>query len=51
MAITGELWRPGDDRSVIVDAKACSDYMKKHFKDIGRGAVCGVCMAVCRRRD
>lgn len=51
MAITGELWRPGEDRSVIVDAKACSDYMKEHFKDIGRGAVCGVCMAVCQRRD
>ena len=46
-AITGEMWNPGDDRSVIIDAKACSDYMKKAFQHIGRGAVCGICMKVC----
>ena len=48
-AITGEVWAPGDDRSVIIDAKACSDYMKKAFQHIGRGAVCGICMRVCPR--
>ncbi len=47
MAIRGEEWRPGDDRDVIIDAKACSDYMKKAFQHIGRGAVCGICMKVC----
>jgi len=47
MAIRGEEWKPGDDREVIVDAKACSDYMKKAFQHIGRGAVCGICMKVC----
>ena len=46
-AITGELWKPDDDRSVIIDAKACSDHMKKAFQHIGRGAVCGICMQVC----
>lgn len=46
-AITGEIWKPGDERSVIIDAKACSDYMKKAFQHIGRGAVCGICMRVC----
>jgi len=46
-AITGQMWHPGDDRSVIIDAKACSDYMKKAFQHIGRGAVCGICMRVC----
>ena len=46
-AISGEIWKAGDDRSVIIDAKACSDYMKKAFQHIGRGAVCGICMRVC----
>lgn len=46
-AITGNEWVPGDDRSVIIDAKACSDYMKNNFQHIGRGAVCGICMKVC----
>lgn len=49
MAITGEDWRPGDAREKIIDAKACSDYMKKAFQHIGRGAVCGICMSVCPR--
>ncbi len=47
MAISGKEWRAGDDRDIIVDAKACSDYMKKAFQHIGRGAVCGICMRVC----
>ena len=32
MAIRGEEWKTGDDRDVIIDAKACSDYMKKAFQ-------------------
>ena len=36
-----------EEREKIIDAKACSDYMKKAFQHIGRGAVCGVCMRVC----
>lgn len=47
MAISGEEWHPGDSREVIIDAKACSDYMKRAFQHIGRGAVCGICMKVC----
>ena len=47
MAITGEDWREGDAREIIVDAKACSDFMKKKFQHIGRGSVCGICMKVC----
>lgn len=47
MAIRGEEWEPGKDRERIVDAKACSDFMKKEFQMIGRGSVCGVCMRVC----
>ena len=47
MAIRGEEWEPGKEREKIVDAKACSDFMKKEFQMIGRGVVCGVCMKVC----
>lgn len=47
MAITGKPWHSGDSRDVILDAKACSDYMKREFQRIGRGSVCGICMRVC----
>lgn len=47
MAITGREWAPGEENSEIIDAKACSDYMKRAFQHIGRGAVCGICMRVC----
>ncbi len=29
------------------DPQLCSDYMKKHFKMIGRGVVCGICIKSC----
>lgn len=35
---------PGED---LVDRQACSSYMKRNFQHIGRGAVCGMCMANC----
>lgn len=47
MAITGESWEPGTEREIILDAKACSEYMKSAFQKIGRGVVCGICMKVC----
>lgn len=47
MAITGEDWQPGAKREDIIDAKACSEYMKREFQHIGRGVVCGICMKVC----
>lgn len=47
MALTGNLWQKGMERDALVDAKACSDYMNKHFKHIGRGSVCGICIRVC----
>lgn len=50
MAISGRDFKAGDDREVIIDAKACSDFMKKEFQHIGRGAVCGICMKVCKFR-
>ncbi len=47
MAIRGEDWAPDKERDRIVDAKACSDHMKKAYQHIGRGVVCGICMRVC----
>jgi len=47
MAIRGKVWQPGVAREEIVDAAACSAYMKEHFQHIGRGSVCGICMRFC----
>lgn len=46
-AIKGTLWQPGMAREEVFAPEKCSEYMKKEFKHIGRGAVCGVCMSVC----
>lgn len=47
MALTGNEWSNGVTRDKIVDANACADYMNKHFKHIGRGSVCGICVSIC----
>lgn len=46
-ALTGRQWEPGLSRDELIDARKCSAYMKKAYQKIGRGAVCGICMAVC----
>lgn len=46
-ALTGNCWQEGCDRRHVVDARACSEYMKKSFRHIGRGYVCGICIKVC----
>lgn len=48
MALTGKAYREGMRREELIDANACSDYMKQHFQKIGRGAVCGICIKACR---
>lgn len=45
-AITGNNYVYGNARDTILDARRCSEHMKT-YKDIGRGAVCGICMRVC----
>ncbi len=45
-AITGALYRYGSPRATIFDARKCSEHMKT-YKDVGRGAVCGLCMRAC----
>ena len=47
LAITGNHWEVGKNREHVVDAHACSQYMKKKFQHIGRGSVCGICIKVC----
>ncbi len=47
MAIRNTEFAQGKKREDLLDAKACSDYMKEKFKHIGRGSVCGICMQVC----
>lgn len=49
-AICGVNYRPGLAREDFFDADLCSNYMKKAFQHIGRGAVCGICVAVCPKR-
>ena len=46
-AIEGVNWTPEKYREDLFDAHACSEYMKNHFQHIGRGSVCGLCIAVC----
>ena len=48
-AIKGAEWQAGLERSELFDADACNRYMREHFMGIGRGAVCGICMQVCKR--
>jgi len=46
-AIKGQPWSIGTEREELFDPKACSEYMNKNFKHIGRGSVCGLCIRVC----
>ena len=49
-AIRGEIYEVGMEDFKLLDARACSEYMKREYKMIGRGSVCGVCMATCAKR-
>ncbi len=46
-AITGETWDETKPREALIDAALCSHWMKEKYQHIGRGAVCGICAAVC----
>lgn len=45
-AISGLNYEVGMQREDFFDAEKCSSNMKT-YKDIGRGAVCGICIKVC----
>jgi len=46
-AIYNTDFNPEKPEIPLIDTKACSDYMKKAYQKIGRGSVCGICMANC----
>ena len=46
-AISGKSYEIGIKREEIFSPAVCSEYMKKAFQHIGRGAVCGICIKVC----
>ena len=48
-AIYGVNYTEGIDVKDMVDVAKCSAHMKSAYKDIGRGAVCGICIGVCPR--
>ena len=50
-ALYGRSFSISDNDADLVDRKACSDYMKKHFMHIGRGSVCGICISKCAFLD
>lgn len=50
-AISGKTWEVGVPREEMFDPEKCSNFMKQKFKHIGRGAVCGICMKVCPKRN
>ena len=45
-AISGIAYSSGMKREDFFSAEKCSNNMK-NYKDIGRGAVCGICIKVC----
>ncbi|RKD31807.1 4Fe-4S dicluster domain-containing protein [Thermohalobacter berrensis] len=47
LALKGNKWYPGIPRDELVDAYACSTFMNEHYKGIGRGSVCGLCISKC----
>ena len=46
-AISGENFDINNPDKLLIDKKACSDYMKNAFMKIGRGSVCGICIKNC----
>lgn len=46
-ALKGASWSAGMEREKILDPQLCSEHMKKQYKHIGRGAVCGICIKTC----
>ena len=46
-AISGESFDINNPDKILIDKKACSDYMKNAFMKIGRGSVCGICIKNC----
>lgn len=48
-AIYGAGYIEGAKTGDLIDVVKCSAHMKAAYRDIGRGAVCGICIAKCPR--
>ena len=46
-ALKGGAWKPGVERHVILDARACDAYKKTHFYKFHGGHNCGICTQAC----
>ena len=46
-ALQGTGWKPGLERHLIVDVKACDAWKKKLYSHYHKGHICGICSAVC----
>ncbi len=46
-AISGKGWHLGMEREEFFNRDKCSNFMKREYKHIGRGAVCGLCIRYC----
>lgn len=49
-AIYNQDFDPQNPQKDLLDRRACSEYMKRAYQKIGRGAVCGICMANCPQK-
>lgn len=47
IALVGNLWSEEMERNSLVLADVCSHHMSTHYKHIGRGVVCGICVKSC----
>lgn len=47
IALVGNNWSESSTRNDLVDARVCSTHMSTHYKHIGRGVVCGICVKSC----
>ena len=46
-ALSGKHWNENMSVDEMIDVRKCSMHMKKAYQNIGRGAVCGICISVC----
>ena len=47
MALSGQAWSQDKSREDVYDPEVCSKHMSTHYKHIGRGVVCGICLKAC----
>jgi len=49
IALVGNPWTGNNPREDLVMPDVCSKHMSTHYKHIGRGVVCGICIKSCPR--